>query len=230
MKKPQIKKFIDKKLKKIKYFSKKRDNQFILLGFFFLILQVFVFLGNYNSERYDVFFWFCNHTPLFFSLAFFMKKYNIIKGIINVGFIGQFAWTLDFIGKLFFDFHIFKMTNYVFENPNGLWILVPIGIHIFSTNLALYFTRDKKPNIYTAFYSLIYILFLYAGTLTYTLAEKNVNWIFEIGGELNFSHPAYTPFWPILVFFILAIPTQGIQHLIYKWTKKTKQQKRKENN
>jgi hypothetical protein len=162
------------------------------------------------------FFWFCNHTPLLFAFSFFLKKKDLIKGLINVGFLGQFVWTLDFLGKIFFNYHIFNMTNYVFENPNGLWVLIPIGIHIFGTNVALFFTYKKKPNIYSAFYSLIYILFLYFGTLTYTLPERNVNWVFKIGGTINYANPIYTNAWPIIVFFLIAIPTQGIQYLLYK--------------
>lgn len=210
-----------KKVKKaIKLWLKKENNKFILISFFFLFMQFFVFLGNYKATRYDVFFWFCNHTPLFFGFAFLLKKRNLIKGLINVGFLGQFVWTLDFLGKILFDYHIFKMTTYVFENPNGFWVLLPIFIHIFATNVALYFTYKKKPNIWTAFYSLLYIIFLYASTLTYTLAEKNVNWVFKIGGEINYVHPLYINFWPILVFFLVAMPTQGLQYLLYKWSLK----------
>ncbi len=188
-------------------------------------MQFFVIFGNYMSERYDVFFWFCNHTPLFFAFAFFTKNKNLIKGFINVGFLGQFVWTIDFLSRIFLGYNLFNMTNYVFDNPNGLWVLLPIGIHIFSTNLALYFTYKKKPNIYSAFYSLLYITFLYAGTITYTLTSRNVNCIFEICGfqELTFSN--YSNFWPILTFFLVAIPTQGIQYFLYKLSRRPKTNK-----
>jgi hypothetical protein len=222
-----MKKFFSKKeLNKLKKntirWCRNKDNQFMLIGFFFLVLQFFVFLANYKADRYDVFFWFCNHTPLFFAFAFFLKKRNVIKGLINVGFLGQFAWTLDFLGKLFFDYHIFNMTNYVFENPNGLWVLVPIGIHVLATNIALVFTYKRKPNLLTAFYSLLYIIFLYAGTLTYTLPERNVNWVFKLGGTINYAHPLYTNAWPIIVFFLVAMPTQALQYFLYKWSVKKK--------
>jgi len=100
MKKYFIKKEFNKRKKATLIWLKKDDNKFILIGFFFLFLQFFVFWGNYMLDRYDVFFWFCNHTPLFFAFAFFLKKRNVIKGLINVGFLGQFAWTLDFLGKI----------------------------------------------------------------------------------------------------------------------------------
>ena len=215
----KLKFFLKQKRELKKWFSVK-NNQYTTIGFFFLFLQLFVILGNFMTDRYDVFFWFCNHTPLFFAFAFFLKNTNVIKGLINVGFLGQFAWTLDFLGKIFFDFHIFNMTTYVFENPNGLWVLVPIGIHIFSTNLALFFTYKKKPNLLVAFYSLLYIIFLYASTITYTLVERNVNWVFQIGSTVGYAHPLYTNFWPLIVFFLIAMPTHGIQYLLYRWSKK----------
>ena len=112
------------------------------------------------------------------------------------------------------------MTRYVFEDPNGFWVLLPIGIHIFSTNLALYFTYKKKPTIYSAFYSLLYIMFLYGSTLTYTLVENNINWIYMVGAGINYSSNLYLNFWPLIVFFLIAMPTQGIQYLLYKWSLK----------
>lgn len=183
---------------------------------FFLILQFFVFLGNYNSERYDVFFWFCNHTPLFFGLAFIFKKTDIIKGLINVGFLGQFIWTLDFFSKIFFDTHIFKMTMYVFEDPNGLWVLLPIGIHIFSTNVALYHTYKNETTSDSLLISLLYILFLYFSTILFTIEENNINWVFKIGAIINISFDYYTSLWPAMVFFLLVIPTYIIQKILYK--------------
>jgi hypothetical protein len=203
---------------KFKKWFNSDDNHYLFIGYFFLIMQFFVFLVNYQSERYDVFFWFCNHTPLFFAFGFFLKKRNVIKGLINVGFLGQFAWTLDFLGKIFFDIHIFKMTAYVFEGERGLWVLLPLGIHILSTNLALYITRKRRPEMLTLLYSSIYMLFLYGGTLTYTLVERNVNCVHLLCGATDATFSHYTILWPILVFCIVILPTQGIQYLVYKYS------------
>ncbi len=226
-----LKSLIKQNQKQIKKWLSYEKNQYILLGFFFLVLQFFVFLGNYKADRYDVFFWFCNHTPLFFAFGFFLGKRDIIKGLINVGFLGQFAWTLDFLGRIFFNTHIFKMTAYVFDNPNGLWVLLPIGIHMFSTNLALYYTYKKKPNLLVAFYSLLYIMFLYSGTLTYTLPGNNVNCVQEICGFTELTFESYSHLWPIIVFFLIAMPTQAIQYGIYKLTNnKSNKNKSNKNN
>jgi len=210
------------KIRELKKWSKKGNNLYYIIGTFFLLSQLLVFLGNYNSQNYDVFFWFCNHTPLFFAIAFFLKKKHLIKGLINVGFLGQFAWTLDFLGKIFFDVYILSMTNYVFENPTGLWILLPIIIHIFATNVALFFTYKKRPTIHTLFYSLLYIMFLYTSTLAFTLEETNVNWVHQAELDVNLDHDYYTIFWPLITFFLVVMPTQGIQYLLYIHRKRKK--------
>lgn len=198
---------------------KKDNNLYFLLGAFFLIMQFFIFFGNYRTDRYDVFFWFCNHTPLFFAIAFFLRKDDFIKGLINVGFLAQFVWTLDFLSRILLGVHIFNITEYIFEDPNGLWVLLPIGIHIFSTNLALYFTYKKKPKTYALFYSMIYVLFLYSTTLTFTVVQNNINWVFKPEG-LNMLIPYYTGLWPFIAFLLLVIPTHAIQYGLYQLSKR----------
>ncbi len=203
------------------------NNRYFLIGLFFLFLQLFVVWGNYTKERYDVFFWFCNHTPLIFAFAFFIRSNNLIKGLINVGFIIQFLWTIDFIFKLFFNLYIFDVTRYVFEDISGIAVLVPILIHIVSTNLALYFTYKKRPNMKGLFFSLIYIIFLYASTLLYTLEQENVNCVYLLCGANSLTFSSYTYFWPILLFFVIVVPTHGIQYLIYRHSRKNRLSVRK---
>jgi hypothetical protein len=210
------KKILNKKYLFFKRWFSIENNKYFLIGLFFLFLQLFVIWGNYSAQRYDVFFWFCNHTPIIFAFAFFFRSKDLIKALINVGFIAQFLWSLDFFFKLFFNFYIFKVTRYVFEDSHGIIVLVPILIHVISTNLALYFTYKKRPNLKVLFYSLIYIMFLYATTLSYTLEERNVNCVYLLCGATNLTFSSYTYFWPVLLFFVVVFPTHGIQYLIYK--------------
>ncbi|MFW5704942.1 MAG: hypothetical protein ACOCXG_03780 [Nanoarchaeota archaeon] len=211
-----------KKVLKTWNWSKVKKNQYFLLGCFFLSLQVLVFWVNFQAQRYEVFFWFCNHAPLFFSIGFFFKKFDIIKALINVGFLGQIFWTLDFVFKLFFDFYLFGITDYIFEDPNGVLVLIPILVHVAATNIALFFTYKKKPTMHVFLLSVIYVIFLYGVSLTYTLEGKNVNCVYEnCIGFLNFSF--YTYFWPVLVTFLVVLPTHLLQILIYrKYSRKKK--------
>ncbi|MDA3855907.1 MAG: hypothetical protein PF569_06600 [Candidatus Woesearchaeota archaeon] len=220
-----MRKKIKKNYKNLKKWMDLESNKFKVLGSFFLILEFTAILANGFSDRYDVFYWFCNHTPLIFAFAFFFRKKNVIKALINVGFIAQFLWTLDFLSKLIFNVYIFKVTRYVFEDIHGIYVLIPILIHVLSTNMAFYFTYKKKPTLKILFYSLVYLIFLYAMTLTYTDPARNINCVYEICGTTQLTFASYTYFWPIIVFFGIVIPSHGIQYLFYLYSRR----KRKKN-
>jgi uncharacterized integral membrane protein len=205
---------------KINQFLSIEKNRYILFGIFLLLLQFLLIYANFKATRFDVFFWFCNHTPLILGMAFLFRKKDFIKGLINVGFIAQFLWTLDFLSRLLTGNYIFKVTQYIFEEQLGAYILIPIGIHMLSINLALFLSYKRKPKLKTLLYSLVYIILLFAITLTYTLPERNVNCIQEICGIPQYTFPSYTFFWPAIVFFVIVLPTHGLQYLIYKLHKK----------
>lgn len=194
------------------------NQRYHIVGGFFLLLQLFVIFGNYSATQYDTFFWFCNHALLLFAFGFFSKNTDLIKGLINVGFLAQLVWSIDFLGRIFFGVHLFNITNYIFENPNSLWTLLTIIIHLFATTLALYMTRTIKPTTKTLLYSIIYLITLYITTLLFTDPQNNINWIYEIGGFIGYSSSLYTLFWPFIVIIIVILPTQALQHYIYKKT------------
>lgn len=198
----------------------KDNNILILVALFFLLMQLAVFFGNYQSSSFDIFIWFCNHTPLFFAIAFFLKKKEIVKSLINVGFLAQFLWTFDFLSRLLFGFHIFGFTTYVFESGEGFFILIPILIHIFATNIALYFTfKSKNPPI-ILFYSLIYLLFLYGTSLAFSDPNLNLNCVHQICGAVDKTPDWYTAFWPLITFFLVVIPTYLLQIVLYRLYRK----------
>ncbi len=201
----------------------KRDKKrrfFLSAGTFFFILQFFIFFGNSRAEHYDVFFWFCNHTPLIFAFAFFLGKKDLIKGLVNVGFIAQFAWTLDLFFKLLFNTYIFGVCNYVFERSTGPWILIPIGIHVFATNIAFLLTANVKPGKTTLYYSAVYLLILYCSSLVYTFPGENVNCIYYLCGFPEMESVYYSALWIVIAFITVVLPTQGIQYLVYMWCRK----------
>lgn len=190
-------------------------DKFLYLGLFFLFLQFVVILGSFRTDTFDIFFWFCNHTPLFFAIAFFIRNMNLIKAFINVGFLIQFLWFLDFLFALLFDFYIIGMTNYVFEDLVGFTILIPILLHIFSTNVALIFTFKEKTNYVVLFYSFFYLSFLFFLTFLFTSPENNINCIYEICEFESLTFPFYTYLWVPVMFFLIILPTFYFQKLLY---------------
>ena len=190
------------------------------VGVFFLVMQFFVIIANYPFDNVNVFFWFCNHVPLLFAIAFFLKDVQVIKGIINVGFLGQLVWTIDFIVRLIFGINFLNITGYLFETDSIFqWILV-VFIHVFSTFVAFYFTYDKKPYMKSLLVSILYLILLYFFTYGFTPEEENINWVYMIGFGLEITHPLYVLFWPFITFIVVVLPTHFIQLYAYKLSKR----------
>ena len=201
-------------------------NKYNLLGFWFLFLQALVLFENYFIYEYNIFFWFCDHAPLILAIGFFSKNKDIIKSTVNFGFLIQFIWIADFLSKAIFDKSALGITNYMFTSQLGFLILIPLIIHALSVNVAFVHTYKIKPTTKVLVYSAIYIMAIYALSLAFTPMGENVNCIHKICGlkELTFNN--YTYFWPILVFIIIILPTQGLQWIIYKWHKNRRKKQR----
>ncbi len=197
-------------------------NIYFLAGIFFLILQAIVVFMNLDAGRPGVLFWFCNHTPLFIGVAFLSRNIDIIKGFISVGFIAHGLWTFDFLGKLLFNKFIFGYSEYIF-GADGLELLVPVLIHMFSITTAFLLTLREKTNKKVLLYALAYLVLLHGITIAYTIPEDNINCIQEICGFENITLPYYSLFWSPLVFIIMVLPVYLLQVLIYnKFYKKSR--------
>jgi len=71
----------------VSYFMKKVDFYF-WGGVFFVLLQIVAIFRNLYFD-YVYFFWFCDFVPFVLAIAFFLKKDEVIKGIINIGLFPQ---------------------------------------------------------------------------------------------------------------------------------------------
>jgi len=148
--------------------------------------------------------------------SFFLKNINLIKALINIGFIGQFIWILDFIFKILTGKYLFGVTSYIFENNFTWLIFIPIIAHFFSTLLALILTLKEKPNFISIGFSLIYLVIIYILTLIYTNPLSNINCIYEICGFETIILPFYTQIWPFFALLFIILPTYLLQVFIYK--------------
>lgn len=204
---------------------KKEKNHYALVGIFFILLQFAIFIADVNLENYGNFFWFCNHAPLLFAIFFFMKKPELIKALVNIGFLFQFAWVIDFLSTIYLKVSPLGVTQYIFEGKMGWFVLVPILAHIFSTNLAFFLTYNHKPNSKILFYSIFYGFVLLISTTLFTSPQENVNFINSALGVSQQSFAGYPYLWLFVLFFGIILPTHGIQYLVY-WFHKTKKNSR----
>jgi len=195
-------------------------------AYFFLLVQIIAIIRNL-LEGYNYYFWFCDFAPILFSIAFFIKNKNLVKGLINFGLIPQIIFLIDFvyltstgISPLGITFHLLKFNSFA--------IFSTILVHL-TTFFALLFTFRIKPNKWTLFDSIIFMLAVYVIMLTLTSPEGDVNYVYSTGNLLssfNFTIPHIVWLWPFLTFLIIILPTHGIQYLIYKFFKKHKKSMR----
>lgn len=181
-----------------------------IVGAYFLIIQVLIIIMNLQFTHQGVFFWFCNHVPFIFAIAFFFKEVQIVKALISVGFIAQILWIIDFLGKLLFDIFVFGFTAYVFD-LSGLLLVTVILVHFFSTTVAIVFsaTEDILPK--SLWYSAAYIVVLYVSTIVFTASQYNVNCGYALCGFEELSIPYYTIIVPFVAFVVLVIPGYYLQ-------------------
>lgn len=202
-----------------------KKNKYNIIAFWFLFLQVLVLFENYFIYEYNIFFWFCDHAPLLLAIGFFTKNKNIIKTLVNFGFLAQLIWIIDFLARIIFNKSALGVTNYMFTTDFGFLVLAPLLIHSLSVNVAFIHTYKTSPTTKTLVYSAIYIMTIYALSLAFTPIEENVNCIHQICGLKEHTPQTYTFFWPILVFAIIILPTQYIQYLVYRLHKRRKKHK-----
>lgn len=194
------------------------NNFYIIGGIFFLLTQLFIIIVNINAQDYSFYYWFCNHTPLLLSIAFFTKKIQVIKGIVSVGLFPQMLWILDLIFNVF-NVTLFGFTSYFFELESTLTIFSILLIHIFTTTIALLlvFLQDTKRS--SLLYSFIYLVLLLIITFLFTNPANNTNCIYEICGLEQFQIPLYTLFWPFLTFIVFILPSYILQDKLSNYFK-----------
>jgi hypothetical protein len=172
---------------------------YLKAGIFFLIIQLIVLIRN-ASENYIYFFWFCDFAPLLLAIAFFTRKDQAIKAVINFGLIPQIIFLLYLL----------------FISNSFLMFLATFLIHS-SVLIALILTSNIKSNKNTIIYSIILILSIYTITLIFTPENNFINLVYSPGNLENSSFlnfKFYTELWPFLTFVLLVLPTHGIQNLL----------------
>lgn len=192
------------------------NKKHIFLGISFLVLQIVVLFHSYSFHNY---FWICNNILILFSIGFFLKKTQFIKGLVSVAIIPQLIWLLDFIFLLFFKINLFGFTNYVLELENTFFIITTFLVHLFNSFLALLFTFKQETKKISLVYSFSYALVLGVLTYIFTPKEYNVNCIHEMCGDLTFM---YSEFFVVFLGVLIIFFGYCLQVLLYNLYKKNK--------
>ncbi len=191
----------------------------VLVGVFFLILQLIISYATISSGNLYNFLWFCNHAPLLFGIAFLIKKHQLVKALISFGFLGQLIWVLDFLAKLVFDTYLIGVTQYVFQ-LQGFGLTATISAHVLSTFLALYMTYKDPVKSNSLQVSLAYLVIIFGLSYLIVPSHLNVNCINYLCGFEELEIPFYTFLLPISAYIFMILPTYYFQKFLYKISKK----------
>ena len=178
----------------------------------FIFLQIIAIIRNLYSD-FIFFFWFCDFIPIILAIAFFSKKYHIVKGIINVGLFPQLIYMTGFVVRIFFGISFFRGTD-IFLNYDTLMIFFSILFHL-ATLIAFVFTYKIKPTRETLIYSLLGLILIYFVMIFFTAPIDDINYVFLLSNF--FGAKVFSVFWIPITFLVVVLPTQGFQYLIYKY-------------
>lgn len=197
-----------------------KSNKYLWIAIFFLFIQIIVIVRN-SLESYYSYFWYCDFVAIIFAFAFFFKKLHLAKALINFGLVVQIIFLGGLFYKLFFK-NIFLGDIFTFTTLNLFLVLSTVLIHL-STTLGLIFSYQIKPEKKTVYYSLIFVLIVYFVTLIFTKSSGSVNFVYSIPmtfRALFMWIPFYTELWVLVTFIVVILPTQALQYLLWKITRK----------
>jgi hypothetical protein len=183
------------------------DRGHIWVAFLFLFLQILVGVRNVYSD-YMLFFWFCDFAPAVFFIAFLMKRYQLVKGMINIIFFPQVVFLMIFLTRT-----VLHYTGMVTFGYDLFFVTVTIMFHLASI-IAMIFTYKITTNENSLAYSLLLLSGTFLVGLAFTPAEGNINFIYTLGNA--FGIPELDILWIPITFFIVVLPTYYLQKVLYK--------------
>ena len=190
----------------------KRDRVYILLGVFFVFLQIVAIVRNLFLG-FVYFFWFCDFIPIILAVSFFFKRDQIVKGIINIGLFPQLIYLFSFIVRLFFGSSFLDETDLLFSY-NAFIISSSIILHSASA-IALGFVYKVKPRRNSLIYSFVGLVLIYFIIIVFTVSNDSINYVFLLSNF--FDVRLFSVFWIPVTFLGVVLPTYGFQYLVYQY-------------
>jgi len=164
----------------------------ILLIFFSTLSMLAI--TKYGYPEY--FFWASNHIPILIGFAILFRSSFLLTAEISLIVVAELGWSLDFLSKLLFNFHIFGSTAYMFNPtyPAPLYwegmqhlIILPLSL------TALFMIKKSEPNAWKL-------------ALTHGLIIVIISFLISSSFNLNCIHKSCISWIPTFSFYSLLFP------------------------
>ena len=140
------------------------------------ILQILVLVRNVASNFFS-FLWYCDFAPGLLMIAFLMSNTQAVKGILNIGFFAQIAYTIIIFAKILFGITLF---GFIFNFPLTIaYVLPTIIIHI-TTLIVFVVVYKEEPKNESLLYSLFLLIGIYTIVILFTTPDGSM------GHDYNF--------------------------------------------
>jgi hypothetical protein len=196
--------------------KKTKENTLKIIGFIFLGIYIYIFIGFVISKDLLGLFWMCYIGIFLITLGIFLKKPNLVLSQIFILLIPDLLWTLDFFYRLLTNNSLFGFENFFFDTTQLSRKLLALQHTIvpFLSLFYIYLTRPKKLEK-PLFISIIEIFFLLI--LSFIIPpSKGINCLPYVSSCFSFPNPFPLPY-PLIWFIIMILFSLISYFSIKKW-------------
>lgn len=184
------------------------------------IILIIIFLLRAYSLLIDgvwfQIFWLCNHATLIIGLAILYRSSFILIGELSLSLAGSLTWTMDYLSRVFFNFHLFGSTEYIFDEIGTFFFYISSINHLIFIPLvltALFLINKPAKNSWK--FSLSHGIFLIAIAF---LFEKDYNLNCIVQSCIDWI-PTFN-FYPLIFisayFFVIILPLDNMLNGLIK--------------
>ncbi len=195
--------------------SKKARNLLNFIGVFFLITGILQYIIPVSEGNYAHFIWFSGHVTILLGVSILLRNRFVVTAELCIALIPETFWSIDFLGKVFFNKYILGVTQYIFEQKFNLvtllnlqhLLIVPLGL------VALWYIRMDKNGWKGSLVhmSALWVLGFAAGQ------SYNINCVFRSCMPSLENLSSYMVLWPVMVLTMIFISNVILQIIYSKF-------------
>ena len=85
------------------------------LGVFLVITGVLQYIVPAATGNFVHFAWFSNHVIILLGIGIILRNRFLVTAELCIALIPETVWSVDFLGKVFFNTYLIGITRYMFE-------------------------------------------------------------------------------------------------------------------
>ncbi len=194
-------------------FYSKGDKKYLYVGIYFIILELVFITSLFWTKDYTGIMWSCNLVPIIFAFSFLTKNFRLIKGTLNYIFIPHLVFVI--VSLIYFSTGL-NLINIQLGYTSFSVGFRAILFHLFSANVALFYSYKIKSDKKSIIYSAIIFLIIYILTILLTPPALNINFLSSSKVIIGVDVPFLKLIWPFFVFTIFVVPTYFFQKYLFK--------------